>query len=171
MWSLKCGYPSHSEQSIKITRKPQNDQYPVKLLAKERAFHLQLREAVILGNNMLRAKLKSGALAEWGCRSMTSWLSEEASGGACLGAVLPWIHGRWVVCVSCKRRSAIERVTGRKARGLQMEEIGCKCQTFLFLLSGRRKQIRDIFFPSLYKFKRRFLLERCVATTPGFTWS
>ena len=23
-----------------------------------------------------------------------------------------------------------ERVTGRKARGLQMEEIGCKCQTF-----------------------------------------
>ena len=34
----------------------------------------------------------------------------------------------------------IERVTGRKARGLQMEEIGCKCQTFLSLLSGRRKQ-------------------------------
>ena len=24
-----------------------------------------------------------------------------------------------------------ERITGRKARGLQMEEIGCKCQTFL----------------------------------------
>jgi len=23
----------------------------------------------------------------------------------------------------------IERVTGRKARGLQMEEIACKCQT------------------------------------------
>ena len=34
----------------------------------------------------------------------------------------------------------VERVTGRKARGLQMEEIGCKCQTFLSLLSGRRKQ-------------------------------
>ena len=35
-----------------------------------------------------------------------------------------------------------ERVTGRKARGLQMEEIGCKCQTFfLSLLSSRRKQI------------------------------
>ena len=32
-----------------------------------------------------------------------------------------------------------ERITGRKARGLQMEEIGCKCQTFLSLLSGRRK--------------------------------
>ena len=26
-----------------------------------------------------------------------------------------------------------ERVTGRKARGLQMEEIGFKCQTFLSL--------------------------------------
>ena len=26
--------------------------------------------------------------------------------------------------------SGPERVTGRKARGLQMEEIGCKCQTF-----------------------------------------
>ena len=41
---------------------------------------------------------------------------------------------------------SIERVTGRKARGLQMEEIGCKCQTFLSLLSGRRKQTSDIFF-------------------------
>ena len=40
----------------------------------------------------------------------------------------------------------IERVTGRKARGLQMEEIGCKCQTFFSLLSGRKKQTSDIFF-------------------------
>ena len=32
-----------------------------------------------------------------------------------------------------------DRVTGRKARGLQTEEIGCKCQTFLSLLSSRRK--------------------------------
>ena len=38
-----------------------------------------------------------------------------------------------------------ERVTGRKARGLQMEEIACKCQTFLSLLSGKRKQTGDIF--------------------------
>ena len=29
-----------------------------------------------------------------------------------------------------------ERVTGRKARGLQTEEIACKCQIFLSLLSG-----------------------------------
>ena len=38
-----------------------------------------------------------------------------------------------------------EKVTGRKARGLQTEEIGCKCRTFLSLLSGRRKQTSDIF--------------------------
>ena len=65
----------------------------------------------------------------------------------------------------------IERVTGRKARGLQIEEIACKCQTFLSLLSGRRKQTSNIFFfPSLYKFKRRLLLKYCVAImTPGFT--
>ena len=43
----------------------------------------------------------------------------------------------------------IERVTGRKARGLQMEEIGCKCQIFFSLLSGRRKQTTDIFSFSL----------------------
>ena len=32
-----------------------------------------------------------------------------------------------------KSRDVTERVTGRKARGLQMEEIGCKCQTFFSL--------------------------------------
>ena len=64
-----------------------------------------------------------------------------------------------------------ERVTGRKARGLQMEEIGCKCQTFLSLLSSRRKQASDIFSFTI-KSKRRFLLKYCVAImTPGFTWS
>ena len=39
-----------------------------------------------------------------------------------------------------------KRVTGRKARGLQMAEIGCKCQTFLSLLSSRRKQTNNTFF-------------------------
>ena len=38
-----------------------------------------------------------------------------------------------------------ERVTGRKARGLQREEIACKFQKFLSLLSSRRKQTSDIF--------------------------
>ena len=52
-----------------------------------------------------------------------------------------------------------ERVTGRKARGLQMEEIGCKCPTFFIsLLSGRRKETTSvIFFPLLYtNLKRGF---------------
>ena len=39
-----------------------------------------------------------------------------------------------------------DRVTGRKARVLQMEEIGCKYRTLLSLLSIRRKQTSDIFF-------------------------
>ena len=49
--------------------------------------------------------------------------------------------------------AAVERVTGRKARGAQMEEIGCKCKTFfLSLLIGRRKQTTSVkfFSPSLY---------------------
>ena len=45
--------------------------------------------------------------------------------------------------------AVIGRVTGRKAKGLQTEEIACKCQTFLSLLSGRRKQTSDIFFFSM----------------------
>ena len=49
-------------------------------------------------------------------------------------------------------QQGIERVTGRKARGLQMEEIGCKCPTFFIsLLSSRRKETTSvIFFPLLY---------------------
>ena len=39
-----------------------------------------------------------------------------------------------------------ERVTGKKARGLQTEERGCTCQTFLSLLRGRKKQTSDLFF-------------------------
>ena len=73
-------------------------------------------------------------------------------------------------CKKAKWLSEDERVTGRKARGLQTEEIGCNCQTFFSLLSGRKKQTSDI-FSSLYKFKRMFLLKCCVAITPGFTWS
>ena len=47
---------------------------------------------------------------------------------------------------SPKRKRGNEGLTGRKARGLQMEEVGCNCQTFLSLLSSRRKQTNDIFF-------------------------
>ena len=49
-----------------------------------------------------------------------------------------------------------EKVTGRKARGLQMEEIACKCQTFLSLLSGRRKQTSNIFFLLYTNLKKGF---------------
>ena len=50
-----------------------------------------------------------------------------------------------LACVGLSIASTDERVTGRKARGLQMEEIACKCQTFFSLLSGRRKQTSNIF--------------------------
>ena len=51
-----------------------------------------------------------------------------------------------------------ERVTGRKARDLPVEEIGCKCQTFFTsLLSSKREQTSVTFFPLLYtNFKRGF---------------
>ena len=52
--------------------------------------------------------------------------------------------------------SPVERVTGRKARGLPMEEIACKCQTFLSLLSGRRKQTSNIFFLLYINLRRGF---------------
>ena len=42
-------------------------------------------------------------------------------------------------------RLQTERVTGRKARDLQTEEIACKCLTFLSLLHSRRKQTSNIF--------------------------
>ena len=42
-------------------------------------------------------------------------------------------------------RESFPRQVDRKARGLQMEEIACKCQTFLSLLSGKRKQTSNIF--------------------------
>ena len=47
---------------------------------------------------------------------------------------------------------SVESVTGRKARGPQTEEIGCKCQiVFLSLFSSRRKQTISVrFFSLLY---------------------
>ena len=57
-----------------------------------------------------------------------------------------------------------ERVTGRKARGLQMEEIGCKCQAFFISpLSSRRKQTTSVRFFF-------FFLKFCIALmTSGST--
>ena len=58
------------------------------------------------------------------------------------------LHGRKVM-TNLDSLLKSERVTGRKTRDLQMEEIACKCQTFLSLLSSRRKQTSDIFFFSI----------------------
>ena len=44
------------------------------------------------------------------------------------------------------RVSTPEKVRGNKARGLQTEEVACKWQTLLFLLSGGKKQTIDILF-------------------------
>ena len=70
------------------------------------------------------------------------------------------------------QKHQFEMVTGRKKRGFHTGEIGCKCQTFLVsFLSGRRKQtMLDFSPPSLYKFKRQFLLKFCITLmTPGST--
>ena len=49
--------------------------------------------------------------------------------------------------VGIEFNTVIERVTGRKARNLQMEEIGCKSQiVFISLLSSRRKQTTSVRF-------------------------
>ena len=48
---------------------------------------------------------------------------------------------------NAKNIQTTERVTGRKARGHQTEEIGCKCQAFFTSpLSGRRKQTTGVNF-------------------------
>ena len=67
-----------------------------------------------------------------------------------------------------------ERVTGRKARGLQTEEIGCKCLTFFYISLKWQEETNYCytFSPSLYKFKKRFLLKYCAAIMIiGSTWT
>ena len=55
-------------------------------------------------------------------------------------------------------RATGEKVTGRNARGLQMEEIGCKCQTFFYIsLKRGGNKLVMYFFPLLYtNLKRGF---------------
>ena len=62
----------------------------------------------------------------------------------------------WTGGIGIPREPGFGRVTGRKARGLQTEEIACKRQTFFSLLSGRRKQASDIFFLLYTNLKRGF---------------
>ena len=59
----------------------------------------------------------------------------------------------------------LQRVTGRKSRGLQREEIDCKCQTFLSLLRGRRKQTGDTFSFSIQISKEVSLKMLCCHDT------
>ena len=56
------------------------------------------------------------------------------SSSGCLSDLIPWIYLLFPLC-SHKGFDLghIERVAGRKARGLQMEKIGCKCQAFFYL--------------------------------------
>ena len=81
------------------------------------------------------------------------------------------IVSQWTITFMVK----FERVTGRKARGPQTEEISCKGQTFFIsLISGRRKQTTSVrfFFPVVCKIKKRFLSKFCVdMMTPGSTFS
>ena len=76
------------------------------------------QQEILEEKSMTKTSLHSQALG-WGVRRVTLGLSENIPS---------------------------ERVTGRKARGLQMEEISCKCQTCLSLLSSRRKQTSNNFF-------------------------
>ena len=71
------------------------------------------------------------------------------------GLFLVWMPIMFLLSVSLMKsvigvqvlvsRACTEKVIGRKARGLQTEEIACKCQTLLSLLSDKRKQTSDIF--------------------------
>ena len=61
---------------------------------------------------------------------------------------------------------ANERVTGRKARVLQIRK---EAADIFISLKWQEETNQGYVFPSLYKFKRKFLLTCCVAKTPGFT--
>ena len=62
---------------------------------------------------------------------------------------------------------------GNRQEGQGSPNGGNKLQVPYIFISLKRQEETNwwYFFPSLYKFKRRFLLKCCVAMTPGFTWS
>ena len=112
----------------------------------------------------------------WGGRVGHDWSDLSAAAAACR-TLVSWpgiqlrpsaLKARSLIHLTTREFHAVLLTlcywegTGRKARGLQTEEIGCKCQTFFFfflisLLSGRRKQSSDIFFLLLYtNLKRGF---------------
>ena len=72
--------------------------------------------------------------------------------------------------------TGLERVTGRKAGGLQTEGIGCKCQTFLIsLLRGRRKETSVAIFLHLHTnlkgFSENSVLPWRLLAAPEFNFS
>ena len=83
----------------------------------------------------------------WGRKEsdMTEWL--DSNNKMCLALSVVYLY--WSMLLSWMERQAknSERVTGRKARGLPMEEIGCKCQTFLTLLRAGGNKLVIFFFP------------------------
>ena len=70
---------------------------------------------------------------------------------------------------SPKRKGGDERVPGRKARGSPNRGTMLQMPGIFISLKRQEETNQQYFFPSLYKFKRRFLLKCCVAMTPGFT--
>ena len=80
------------------------------------------------------------------CGPLVSSLPGSSVCGILQARILEWVD---IPSPGDLPNPGIEMATGRKVRGLQMEEIGCKCQTFFIsFLSGRRKQTTSVrYFP------------------------
>ena len=82
--------------------------------------------------------------------------------------------GLWVQCPGCGK----SRLGGGHWEGNRQEGQGSpngektlQVPDIFISLKPQEETNQRCVFPSLYKFKRRFLLKRCVARTPGLTWS
>ena len=105
-------------------------------------------------------RLREVGRLEWMCYLRSEYPLQDYTVQNSSGNTL-FIKAMWNVLVRAPASLRSEQVRGRKARGPQTEETGCKCQTFLFiyLLNGRRKQTTIVrFFSLLYtKLKGSFL--------------
>ena len=118
-----------------------------------------LREEYISTNTVIMAYMWWLLKANWPCflSLPVPWqlLSRES---VCHCWEKPFL----IIILKKVQRSDSERVTGRKARGLQTEETGCKGQTFFISpLIGRRKQTTSVryFFLLHTKLKGGFSTE------------
>ena len=73
------------------------------------------------------------------CDPMDCSLLGSAVPGILQVRILAWVAVPFSGEFSQTTDHVNERVTGRKARGLQTEEIGCKCQTFLISLKRQEE--------------------------------